>query len=189
MDDAPIELSRQDLKALASDTRLSALKHLEQRNYTVSELSRLMDLNKATLHEHLETLLASGLVRRLDDPERQWVYYELSWKGRRLLHPERSRIMILLSTAAGSAAAGVLALAAFLMSRPSGLPPGSAEDRMEADQAPSAAAPVLKGGEDAAAAAGDSTLLAAGLALVVIALILCLATLYVAKKSRPTAGP
>ncbi|MHB8605193.1 MAG: winged helix-turn-helix domain-containing protein [Thermoplasmatota archaeon] len=109
-----ITIDRETFKALASDTRLSILKALDVRQKTGSELSRELDLNKATVFEHMEKLASVGLVNKLEDEERKWVYYQLTWKGRRLLHPEQITIALLLSSAF---AAGITGLAAFWIYR------------------------------------------------------------------------
>lgn len=118
MDDFKITLDREAFKALASDTRLEILKALDERPMTVSELSRRLDLNKATVFEHLERLTGVQLVRKEEDDERKWVYYSLTWKGRRILHPERITIALLLSTALGALLSGLVFLAHFLAPLP-----------------------------------------------------------------------
>ncbi|MBI2078614.1 MAG: ArsR family transcriptional regulator [Euryarchaeota archaeon] len=95
-----IVLDAESFKALASDTRLQILKALDARPLTVSELSRFLDLNKATVFEHLKQLMAAELTKREDDPARKWVYYKLTWKGRNILHPENVQIFVLLSLGA-----------------------------------------------------------------------------------------
>ena len=96
-----ITLDREVFKALASDTRLDILKALDVRQKTVTELARELDLNKATVFEHLEKLSQVELIQKLED-DRKWVYWQLSWKGRRLLHPEKITLALLLSTALGT---------------------------------------------------------------------------------------
>jgi ArsR family transcriptional regulator len=96
-----ITLDREVFKALASDTRLDILKALDVRQKTVTELAKELDLNKATVFEHLEKLAAVGLIQKLED-DRKWVYWQLTWTGRRLLHPESITLALVLSTAGGS---------------------------------------------------------------------------------------
>ena len=127
-----ITLDRQAFKALASRTRVEILKKLDGTQKTVSDLARDMEMNKATMFEHLEQLVEVGLVRKDTEEERattvkpvgleapvmgppkKWVYYRLTWKGKNVLHPERVKISILLSAAAlALALAGLLYLAAF----------------------------------------------------------------------------
>lgn len=122
-----ITLDRKAFKALASETRVEILKRLDGTQKTVSDLARDMDMNKATMFEHLEQLVEVGLVRKdseeerattvktapfeapVQGPPKKWVYYRLTWKGKNVLHPERVKIAILLS-----AVALVLALAGLL---------------------------------------------------------------------------
>lgn len=88
-----IKLSQDEFRVLASNTRIDILKLLDESQYTVSDISRKLDMNKATVHEHLSKLMEVGLVKK-DDSPRKWVYYRLTWKGRNLLHPERVRVMV-----------------------------------------------------------------------------------------------
>lgn len=83
-------------KALASRTRLNILKNLDERQKTISELAKKLDLNKATIYEHLYLLQEVGLVEKKNS-ENKWVYYKLTWKGIDLLHPEKKKIVVLLS--------------------------------------------------------------------------------------------
>ena len=88
-----IKLSQDEFRVLASNTRIDILKLLDESQFTVSDISRKLDMNKATVHEHLSKLMEVGLVKK-DDSPRKWVYYRLTWKGRNLLHPERVRVMV-----------------------------------------------------------------------------------------------
>ena len=103
-----IVLDAEAFKALASDTRLQILKAVDARPLTVSELSRLLNLNKATVFEHLKQLMAADLTKREDDPARKWVYYRLTWKGKNVLHPENAQIFLMLGMAAMGLGAAVL---------------------------------------------------------------------------------
>ena len=93
-----ITLDQESFKALASGVRVEILKRLDARRETVTDLSNLMSLSKPTLLEHLEKLQNAGLVKRIDEG-RKWIYYELTDKGRKLLHPERVSITLALGTA------------------------------------------------------------------------------------------
>lgn len=95
-----IVLDAESFKALASDTRLQILKALDARPLTVSELSRLLSLNKATVFEHLKQLIDAELAKRENEPARKWVYYRLTWKGRNVLHPENAQIFLMLGIGA-----------------------------------------------------------------------------------------
>lgn len=109
MSEAKITLDRETFKALASDTRLDILKLLDQRQMTVSELGRALNLNKATCFEHLTKLVEAGLVNKLED-DRKWVYYALTWKGRRILNPEKITFALLLSSSFAALVTGVVTL-------------------------------------------------------------------------------
>ena len=80
-----VPIDRDALKLLASDTRLDILKALKHRRMTVSELASVLRLGKSTVFEHVTKLTEGGLIIRHDDPAREWVYYELSGKAKRLL--------------------------------------------------------------------------------------------------------
>ena len=118
---AKITLDQASFKALASDVRVGILKRLDVRRETVTDLSNLLNLSKPTLLEHLEKLQAAGLVKRIDEG-RKWIYYELSDKGRKILHPERVAITLALSAAVALAAIGY---AAFVILASTGVAPSS----------------------------------------------------------------
>jgi len=91
-----VELDRKSLMALASDTRLEILKSLLHMRRTVSQLSEVLDIDKAAVHRHLKKMEDGGLVKR--DEDHGFVYYGLTWKARDLLSPnENTRVVILLS--------------------------------------------------------------------------------------------
>ena len=95
MHSGKITLDRTAFKALASETRIDLLKSLDSRPMTVSELSRKIDMNKATTYEHLGKLVKAGLVKRKED-KNKWVYYKLTWRGTNILHPETVKIALTL---------------------------------------------------------------------------------------------
>lgn len=106
-----ITLDAETFKALASEARLRVLKALDERRKTLAEISRGLELNKATVHEHLQLLAAAGLVRKRDDEGRKWIYYELTWTGARILHPEATTTFnVLLALSVAAAGGGVLTL-------------------------------------------------------------------------------
>ena len=104
-----ITLDQESFKALASGVRVEILKKLDDRRATVTDLSSLMELSKPTLLEHLEKLQTAGLVKRVDEG-RKWIYYELTGKGRKILHPEKVTIVVSLALSAALAAVGIVAL-------------------------------------------------------------------------------
>ena len=96
-DELPIDVDL--IKVLASDTRRDILRLLGERRRTLTELAEALDLKKATILEHLKKLVEAGLIRRLDEDERLWIYYELTPRGRRLVHPGRTRFYLIMAGA------------------------------------------------------------------------------------------
>lgn len=106
-----IELDRQSFEALASETRVAILKELDHGQRTLAQLSETFAADKAGLHRHLEKLVEGGLVQR--EESRKWVYYSLTWKGKRLVNPdETTRVVLLLSAAAPLLTVGMILLVA-----------------------------------------------------------------------------
>src|SRR5204862_6543797 len=93
-----ITLDQESFRALASDVRVESLKRRDSRTETVTDLSNPLRLSKPTLLEHLEKLQTAGLVKRIDEG-RKWIYYELTDKGRKILHPEKVAITLALASA------------------------------------------------------------------------------------------
>lgn len=109
-----IELDRKSLFALASDTRLKILKALQPMRRTVSQLSEVLNVDKAAVHRHLKKMEEGGLVKRYE--EHGFVYYGLTWKAKDLLTPnENTKIVILLSATWLLLLGALLFLAAGLM--------------------------------------------------------------------------
>jgi len=106
-----ITLDRESFKALASEVRVEMLKQLEARRMTVTDLSHAMNLAKPTLLEHLDRLVTAGLVTKIDEG-RKWIYYELTKRGRNILHPHQVKIMISLAMSILLFTAGFAAMAA-----------------------------------------------------------------------------
>ena len=109
MDPGTITLDRESFKALASEVRVEILKQLEDRRMTVTDLSHAMSLAKPTLLEHLDRLVIAGLVSKLDEG-RKWIYYDLTRRGRNILHPHQVKIMISLALSILLFGAGIVAM-------------------------------------------------------------------------------
>jgi DNA-binding transcriptional ArsR family regulator len=143
--DGSITLDRRAFKALASETRVEILKRLDGTQKTVSDLARELDMNKATMFQHLEQLVEVGLVKKdseedrattvkegpneapVSGPPKKWVYYRLSWKGKNVLHPERVKIAIMLSiVVVGS----LLAISIYVMLQGTSPAPPEEKDRL-----------------------------------------------------------
>lgn len=73
------------MKALANDSRLLILCHLDGRELSVSELNRCLDLSQSALSQHLAVLRKDGLVRTRR--ESQTIYYSLEGDtAKRIIH-------------------------------------------------------------------------------------------------------
>jgi DNA-binding transcriptional ArsR family regulator len=89
-------LDYESFKALASHVRIDILKKLDEKQMTVTDLARALKISKSTAHKHLERLVEVGLVER-KDTHRKWVYYRITRKGAKVLHPENVTVSLLLS--------------------------------------------------------------------------------------------
>src|SRR5688572_18715944 len=58
----------------------------------------------------MQLLTAAGLVKKRDDEGRKWIYYELTWTGQRILHPEATTTFNLLLALSVAAAGGGVAM-------------------------------------------------------------------------------
>jgi|GEM_PF-885845 len=94
---ADIELNAKDFKTLSSETRLNIIKALDGKKLSLIDIARVTNLHKMTLHEHLEKLVETGYVKRHEREGHKWVYYKLTWKGENLLHPRKTRFIIIFS--------------------------------------------------------------------------------------------
>jgi len=90
-----MELSKKELKILLCDSRIKILKSLKERRKTVAELSRELNLSKSTIHEQLAKLMEIGFVERKTNPNRKWVYYELTEKGHSFLRSKLWKLIML----------------------------------------------------------------------------------------------
>jgi len=110
-----VKIDRKALFALASETRIEILKKLDERRMTLTELSKELNMSKTAVKEHLDKLVQAGLIIKVDEG-RKWMYYELTEKGKRILHPEsRTKIILLISSAIASVLAGLFELYKFIV--------------------------------------------------------------------------
>ncbi len=92
-----VEIDKQALFALASDSRIEILKALGPQRRTVTQLADSMGIDKAAVHRHLKKLEEGGFVVRYED--HGFVYYGLSWKARDIISPgENTKIVIVFAT-------------------------------------------------------------------------------------------
>lgn len=92
-----MEITKNTIKALSSDTRLEMLKILAKRRRIAADLAKDLDLAPSTVNEHLKKLEESGLVKKKDSGHK-WFYYEITDKGKNLVKPKNPmQFVIILS--------------------------------------------------------------------------------------------
>lgn len=165
MDKEKITLNKDSFMALASQTRVEILKRLDERQMTVSELSRKMGLSKPAILDHLKKLIDAELVNKKGEKGRKWIYYKLTMEGKNILHPERVKITVLLSTAFLSLIGGIIALW------------GYAKGKVIEEAS--------KGRGNGNMVAHNPTLLYIGIALVMVCTILMFTTWWTWKNKKP----
>ncbi|MBP2142951.1 DNA-binding transcriptional ArsR family regulator [Methanococcus voltae] len=89
-----IEIDKKVIKALSARSRVKILKKLNQKRYTVTELSKALNLSKSTVHEHLSIMLDGGLVEKHDDGHK-WIYYGMTSKGKLILNSQFEKTIVL----------------------------------------------------------------------------------------------
>lgn len=102
-----IIIDKDSIDVLSSDTRVAILKSLDSSGrMTITGLTDALNLSKSTVHEHLTRLVEAGFVKK--DDSRKWVYWELTHKGRGVLHPHKqTRILFLLISGALTLIGGI----------------------------------------------------------------------------------
>lgn len=108
-----IVIDRDVFAALASDTRIEILKQLDERRKTLSEMAKNLDCNKSAIHKHLSKLVEAGLVSK-EESDHKWIYYSLTHKGKSILHPEKFKLTLLLSSAVVSLAGAIISAYLYL---------------------------------------------------------------------------
>ena len=94
--DKSIQISSSEFKALASETRTDMIKLLQERNHTLTELSKKLDMSAPTIKQHLDILRHAGLIEGIDEG-RKWKYYTLTRKGKNIFSGETpANILIVL---------------------------------------------------------------------------------------------
>jgi len=97
--DEKITLDRETFRALAVDTRIEILKILDDRQHTLTDLAEALNMSPSTIKEHLDKLVAAGLIK-LVDKGMKWKYYRLTFKGSRIVNPHETPVWIILATSA-----------------------------------------------------------------------------------------
>lgn len=92
---AEVTLSSNEFKALSSDIRVHIIKSLKERNYTLTELAKKMNMSSPSMKQHLGVLVSSGLIQQVDEG-RKWKYYCLTRKGEKIVAGRESDTTILI---------------------------------------------------------------------------------------------
>lgn len=101
------------IKDIFTTARSRILLQLQSRPHTVSELSRMTGYSKSTLSYHLEKLVETGMVKRVDNG-RKWIYYELTEKGKSAIKYDIAKLAVFL----GGGSLSLITAAYRLASRP-----------------------------------------------------------------------
>ena len=110
-------LDADSFKAISHPVRIDILKRLDEHQATVSDIARMLRISKSTAHGHLERLVQVDLIVKVEE-DRKWVYYRLTRKGQKLLHPENVRVSLALSLALPLGGAALILLAIYLVWSP-----------------------------------------------------------------------
>jgi DNA-binding transcriptional ArsR family regulator len=98
MGEEPVTIiDREVLKVLAVDTRMDILKQLSEGARTPSDLGKRLNKSGATIVEHLEALCKAGLVKKIEQPGKKWVFYTLTDRGQCIISSKSKRLVIILA--------------------------------------------------------------------------------------------
>ena len=109
-----ISIDKKALFALASETRIEILRKLDEKRMTLTEMAEELGISKPAVKKHITKLEEVGLIRKRDEG-RKWIYYELTPKGRQILHPEsRTKIILMLFSAIVALIGGLFEILRFV---------------------------------------------------------------------------
>ncbi len=106
-------VDRNVLKVLSVDTRMDILKILSEGDRTPSDLSKRLKKTDATIVEHLDVLCKAGLVKKIEQPGKKWIFYTLTERGEGIILSKSRRLVIILGTSLLSGIVGVAGLATY----------------------------------------------------------------------------
>ena len=90
-----IKIDKNIFKALSVETRVKILKLLLKNNLTQTNIAENLKLTIPSIKEHLDYLVKSGLVDRLEEG-RKWKYYQVTDKTKSLFNSEYYKFVITL---------------------------------------------------------------------------------------------
>ncbi|MBI5872373.1 winged helix-turn-helix transcriptional regulator [archaeon] len=91
-------IDRDVLKVLSVDTRMDIIKILSEGARTPSDISKRLNKSNATIVEHLDAMVKVGLVKKIEQPGKKWVFYTLTERGKGIISSKSRRLIIILST-------------------------------------------------------------------------------------------
>ena len=103
-------IDRDVLKVISVDTRMDILKILAEGDRNPSFISKRLKKSDATIIEHLETLQKAGLVKKIEQPGRKWVFYTLTERGKGIISSKSRRLIIILGISVLALGGGILNL-------------------------------------------------------------------------------
>jgi DNA-binding transcriptional ArsR family regulator len=106
-------IDRDVLKVLSVDTRMDILKILSEGERTPSFIGKKLDKSDATIVEHLEKLEKVGLVKRIEQPGKKWVFYTLTERGYGIITSKSRRLVIILVSSTLALLGGFVSFAQF----------------------------------------------------------------------------
>lgn len=77
--------SKEIVSVMSSKTKYEIIKNLSKGQKTPTDISRMMGKAKSTIVEHLEELVELGLVQKIEQPGKKFVFYSLTKNGYRML--------------------------------------------------------------------------------------------------------
>jgi DNA-binding transcriptional ArsR family regulator len=103
-------IDRDVLKILSVDTRMNILKELSAGDRTPSYLGKRLSKSDATIVEHLNVLCKHGLVKKIEQPGKKWVFYTLTERGYGIVSSKSRRLVIVLGTSILAFFGGIFSL-------------------------------------------------------------------------------
>ncbi len=103
-------VDRDVLKVLSVDTRMDILKQLSQGSRTPSDLSKMLRKSNSTIVEHLDVLVKAGLVKKIEQPGKKWIFYTLTDRGYGIISSKSRRLIIILATSLFAIVGGLFSL-------------------------------------------------------------------------------
>ena len=111
MPEEPVTIvDREVLKVLSVDTRMDIMKLLSDGDRTPSFVAKKLNKSDATIVEHLEKLERAGLVKRIEQPGKKWIFYTLTDRGIGIISSKSRRLVIILTTSLLALAGGFASL-------------------------------------------------------------------------------